>query len=402
MTGTPTIAVLGGSTPFTIGLFTAAQQAAPNLPRLAIRLHGRNRASLAAVHTLATHLTAPLGWTVTADTDLAATLDGADIVVHQVRYGDLTGRDEDEALCHRFGLPADETFGLGGLNAAIRLGRLIAPVAQAIARHAPDAWIINLTNPLGPSTSLLHHVHGHTRCLGVCELPELTARQIADLLGVPNAALGWAYSGLNHRGFLHHLRVDGRDVLDDVIAAAPAMGNLGIEPGWIRELGAVPLKYHRLLKGVAPVSPPGRARQLMALKRALLADLARHPHCVPSGLARRPMPWYALGVLPMIRALTGDAPQTLVATTPGDDTVSPERRIRLGAGMDRPTPVPGPTPPPAVQNILAPLIQHEASIVAAAMAPSRENFAAALHLDPLVPQSLETACLDALASRWLS
>lgn len=397
-----TIAVLGGSTPFTAGLFQALKDAAKDLPSVVLRLHGRNLKNLSAIRELCVHLLAPLGHTVECSTKVGACLDGADIIVHQVRYGDLEGRENDEDLCQEFGLLADETFGLGGLNAAIRVGRMIDPVAQAIRRHAPLAWIINLTNPLGPSTELLTRAVGHGRCVGVCELPELTARAVARLLDAPYSKLNWAYSGLNHRGFLHDLTVEGQDVFGDLLQAFPESGTLGIEKAWLEELGAVPLKYHSLLTNGSPVSAPGRARQLMSLKRRLLEELENRPHAIPDSLSERAMPWYALGVVPMIRALCSDAPREIVATMHSQYGICRERKALLATDLAAPV-VSSCAPPPAkVEAILGPLIRLEVSVNKAAVSPSPETIAEALHRDPLIPEYLEARCQHELERRWLA
>jgi len=73
--------------------------------------------------------------------------------------------------------------------------------------------VINLVNPLSVATAIL--AASGVRCLGVCELPLVTAQHAARVLGVPFASLGWAYDGLNHRGFIHDLTIEGHDQLPD-------------------------------------------------------------------------------------------------------------------------------------------------------------------------------------------
>ncbi len=60
------------------------------------------------------------GWRSTCTTSLAEALDGADLVVHQIRYGDLAGRAADERFAAELGAAADETLGPGALRSALR------------------------------------------------------------------------------------------------------------------------------------------------------------------------------------------------------------------------------------------------------------------------------------------
>lgn len=394
------ISILGGSTPFVSALFDALAAVAEELPRLRFVLHGRDREALAIVSTFAARFVNGLGWTVEATDELRVALEDPDMVLHQIRYGGLAGRNDDETLCAAFGLPCDETLGLGGLNALLRTGRAIADVGEALARHCPDAWIVNLTNPLSAVTTLLRRRYGMTRCLGVCELPLLTARAVASILDVPFAALGWHYSGINHRGFLHHLSVEGRDVLPDLIRALPDARLPGIEAAWVDDLQAVPLKYFALLMRSPAGTPGGRARFIVDLRRDLLADMAGGAAGLPVRLMDRAMPRYPLGVVPIVLALTGARTVDTVASVPNDTLVTPEVRIALDRdGIREAATV---RPPEPVRRALAPLVSHEAAMVRACQAPSADTICEAVRLDPLIPANVEEDCSTRLAGQWAS
>jgi 6-phospho-beta-glucosidase len=101
------LTVLGGSTPFTVPLVEELANRVP-APGL-LRLHGRDQSALEAVAGFARHRLGP-GWDVETRTDVAAALSGAEVVVHQVRYGALSGRHDDEQLAQVLGVPSDETW----------------------------------------------------------------------------------------------------------------------------------------------------------------------------------------------------------------------------------------------------------------------------------------------------
>jgi len=119
-------------------------------------------------------------------------------------------------------------------------------IAEAIARHAPDAWLVNFTNPAGMITEALMPVLGE-RVVGICDSPDHLVREVAAAIGSPPAELAVDYAGLNHLGWVVAARRAGRDLLpgllaDDArVARLPAAGLFGVAR--LRELGAVPNEY---------------------------------------------------------------------------------------------------------------------------------------------------------------
>jgi len=139
-----------------------------------------------------------------------------------------------------------ETVGPGGIAFALRTLPAMREVAVAVDRHAPDAWLINFTNPAGIITEALQEIVGD-RAIGICDSPDHLCLEVADALGVPADELAFDYGGLNHLGWLIAARHAGRDLLPELladdgrIAKLPAASLLGAER--LRELGAVPNEY---------------------------------------------------------------------------------------------------------------------------------------------------------------
>lgn len=391
-----TLAVLGGSSPFVLALVTAIA-ARPPWPEGTLRLHGRDLAALGVVHRCAEHLLARSGWRADAVTDLGAALDAADVVLHQNRYGGLDARAEDEVLASSLGLPPDETLGPAGLLTALRTAHGQRRYADAL-RGTSSRAVLTMTNPLGVSTAAL--AAAGVPVLGLCELPEVTRRGIAHLLGVAPARLTGDYAGFNHRGFWHGLRVDGEDVMPRV-ASALASGERALswtDAGTVQELGAVPDKYHSLLAGRG-VLRPGRAAELAAVRDRLLAEAAAAPEAVPASLAARDMPWYEVVVLPVLRALAGD-PTTVVVTRTGPDGTAAEHQVELEGDAVRE--LPGAEPPPAVAALLERFARHERAVLAAAVAPDVDGARVreALALDPTVPSRLVAPATRGVLACW--
>ena len=86
---------------------------------------------------------------ITRTTDLARALDGADFVVTQIRAGRLEARIRDEKIPLAYGLIGQETTGIGGFTNALRTIPQMERIASTIECYAPDAWLINFSNPSG-------------------------------------------------------------------------------------------------------------------------------------------------------------------------------------------------------------------------------------------------------------
>ncbi|GAA3292790.1 6-phospho-beta-glucosidase [Streptomyces cinereospinus] len=184
---------------------------------------------------------------VTATTDLDEALRGADFVFSAIRVGGLQGRADDERVALAEGVLGQETVGAGGIAYGLRTVPVAVDIARRVARLAPDAWVINFTNPAGLVTEAMSR-HLGDRVIGICDSPVGLGRRIARVLGVRDPARAWIdYVGLNHLGWVRGLRVAGRDELPRLLADPGLLGSF--EEGrlfgadWLRSLGAIPNEY---------------------------------------------------------------------------------------------------------------------------------------------------------------
>ncbi|MFD3540664.1 6-phospho-beta-glucosidase [Streptomyces sp. NPDC058662] len=183
---------------------------------------------------------------VTATGDLDEALRGADFVFSAIRVGGLDGRAADERVALAEGVLGQETVGAGGIAYGLRTVPVAREVAARIARIAPDAWVINFTNPAGLVTEAMAEVLGD-RVIGICDSPVGLGRRLARLLGARPGEAWIDYVGLNHLGWVRGVRIGGRDELPRLLADTAALesfeeGRLfGAE--WLRSLGAIPNEY---------------------------------------------------------------------------------------------------------------------------------------------------------------
>lgn len=179
-------------------------------------------------------------------TSLADALQGADMVFSAIRVGGLDGRSLDERVPLRHGLIGQETVGPGGICYALRTVPVAMEIARQVVAHAPDAWVINFTNPAGIVTEAMSSVLGD-RVIGICDSPVGLCRRVASALGVDASRATFDYVGLNHLGWLRRVVVGGRDRLPELFDDEAALTSF--EEGklfgaqWLRTLRSVPNEY---------------------------------------------------------------------------------------------------------------------------------------------------------------
>jgi 6-phospho-beta-glucosidase len=375
-----TLVILGGGSPYTLQLCEQLAKSRLGDEPWQLRLQGRNPTVTAQI---ARYARARLpSWKVSNATTAQAVLEGADYVIHQARYGGLDGRHKGESLGRALGVAADETLGPAGLLAAIDCKLHIAELATLLQCYCPDAWVLNITNPLSITTSLFF-LHNHPRCIGICELPTVTQHQIAAHLGLPHKHLQWAYTGFNHRGFLHDLRFNGQTVLPRLLSILGKQDLMGINSTLIEELEAVPTKYFRLLMS-SKVDDNDRSTELADLRTQILEQLQETPLRYPPALEQRQMPWYEHAVVPLLGALSGSRqPCVMPVNLCGSDGITREFLATVNTdGVNEN--LPRHPPPHAVEKWMETFHKHETASLSACLDPVPEKIKAAFATDPLM------------------
>ncbi|MFB6549114.1 6-phospho-beta-glucosidase [Streptomyces sp. NPDC056405] len=211
-------------------------------------LHDLDAARLSAVTRVLAEQAAgvPDAPEVTATTDLDEALRGADFVFSAIRVGGLEGRADDERVALAEGVLGQETVGAGGIAYGLRTVPVAVDIARRVARLAPDAWVINFTNPAGLVTEAMSR-HLGDRVIGICDSPVGLGRRVARVLGADPDRAWIDYVGLNHLGWVRGLRVAGRDELPRLLADPALLGSFEegrlFGPEWLRSLGAIPNEY---------------------------------------------------------------------------------------------------------------------------------------------------------------
>jgi 6-phospho-beta-glucosidase len=247
--------------------------------------------------------------------DLERALDGADFVLIQIRVGGQEARLSDETIPLACGCIGQETTGAGGFAKALRTVPVVLEIADEMRRRAAsDAWIVDFTNPVGIVTRALLDA-GH-RAVGLCNVAIGFQRQFARLLGVAPEQIVVDQVGLNHLTWVRAARLDGRNVLPELLADhgdALSVSAGGLPPRLLGELGAVPsyyLRYFYAHDAILEEQRHGmpRAATVAKIERELLA-LYRDPALAekPALLEQRGGAFYSEAAVGLIRSLvSGD------------------------------------------------------------------------------------------------
>src|SRR5262249_46029992 len=148
---------------------------------------------------------------------LAEAVRGARFVFTSIRVGGAEARARYERVAIDHGVVGQETVGAGGFAMAMAAIPAMVAVAREVVAHAPEAWIVNFTNPVGIVTEAVTKAAG-ARILGICDTPTELFEEIAQALSLPSAECHFDYFGLNHLGWVREVRYRGEPQLGRLLA----------------------------------------------------------------------------------------------------------------------------------------------------------------------------------------
>src|SRR6266487_3062609 len=179
------VAVVGGGSTYTPELVEGFVSRTDRLPVDELVLLDIDPERLAIVGALAERMVRAVGWagTVRMTDQAGEALEGANFVIVQLRVGGNQARFLDETIPLRFGCIGQETTGPGGFAKALRTVPVVLELAERTAEiGAPDAWVVDFTNPTGLVTQALLD-QGHRVC-GLCNVAIGVQRELAAHLEV--------------------------------------------------------------------------------------------------------------------------------------------------------------------------------------------------------------------------
>ena len=221
-------------------------------------------------------------------------VDGASFVLHSIRVGGIAARAQDEKTSIDNGYPGQETTGPGGVAMGLRTVGAAIEYARLVEKHSPNAWFINFTNPAGLITQAISH-HTGARVVGICDTPTELFHRIAVVLGTPPEQVTCKYLGLNHLGWVREVRVNGKNVLPQILADDNLLSQLYsaslFDHDLLRTLELLPTEYlyfyycrRRALEN-QKAAGTSRGEEILRMNDQLFADLRAHLHSGQSAKA---------------------------------------------------------------------------------------------------------------------
>jgi 6-phospho-beta-glucosidase len=331
-------------------------------------------------------------------TSLDEAVAGAAAVLVQLRVGGQAARVVDESVPLQCGCIGQETTGYGGLAKALRTVPVVLGIAERVRGLAPEAWIVDFTNPVGIVTKALLDA-GH-RAVGLCSAAMVFQRHFAKVLEVAPERVELDHVGLNHLTWEVGVRLDGGDVLPQLVGehverVAPATG---LPADLVSRLGVVPSYYLHYFYDHDELVDHHRAHESRAQEVAriecelleLYADesLAEKPEL----LSRRGGAYYSEAAVELLASLLGTSTHDRhVVNVRNEGTLrilADEAVVEVPArvGSRSVEPLPMPELGPVERGLVAHVSAYEELALDAALHGGRERVFRALLAHPLVGQ----------------
>ncbi len=143
-------------------------------------------------------------------TDRRAALAGADYVLTTIRVGDSYERDIGIPLRYGVDQSVGDTVGPGGVFKALRTVPILIEISRDIADVAPDATLLNYTNPMAMACWGIT-VETNVPIIGLCHSVQRTTEDLARYIGAPRDEVSAWVAGINHLAWFMRFERNGED-----------------------------------------------------------------------------------------------------------------------------------------------------------------------------------------------
>jgi len=161
-------------------------------------------------------------WKYEAAGTLAGALKGADFVIISILPGTFKEMASDVHTPEKYGIyqSVGDTTGPGGVLRSMRAAPMFAEIGEAVKAYAPNAWLINYTNPMSVCTAALYSVFPGVKAFGCCHevfhSQKLLAKMAETEYGIPKIEkneIKINVSGINHFTWLTNASYKTRDLM---------------------------------------------------------------------------------------------------------------------------------------------------------------------------------------------
>src|SRR4051812_10278101 len=230
MSSNSIVLIGAGSTVFTPGLLTDLASS-PVFDEFTVHLVDLEAEAAQVMAALGRRIAHERGSTlrIEAHADRREALAGARFVATTIAVGSADGWRADLDIPERHGIQqtVGDSVGPGGVLRALRHVPELVRIAEDIADLAPQAWLLNYSNPL---TANVRAVNRQTdvRAVGLCHGTMHTKAQLCRELGLDPTQVRATFAGLNHLCWLLDISQDGNDLypkVRDLVQVGAAAGS---------------------------------------------------------------------------------------------------------------------------------------------------------------------------------
>lgn len=343
------VAVIGGGSTYTPELVEGLITHAAELNLRALYLMDLDQQRLDIVGGLVQRMVAKAGdpFQVHLTDSLKEAVSGASYVLSQIRVGGQQARHDDTMICLEEGVIGQETTGAAGFAKALRTIPVMLEICKEMRSYAPDAWLINFTNPAGIITEAVLK-YGGVRVIGLCNNPINMQFRIAQAFEVGPEAVDLDYVGINHLSWVRRIWVNGKDVSEEFLPHKPYIPanipELALDDEFLRALYMIPNSYLNYYYLTAETlahlksKEKTRAQEVMEIESALL-EKYQNPDLKekPEELSRRGGAHYSTAAVSLIRAIATDAGSKHIVNVQNNGAIPdlpPDVAIEVTASVD--------------------------------------------------------------------
>jgi 6-phospho-beta-glucosidase len=325
------VAVIGGGSSYTPELINGFLERQDTFPMTELWLMDILPERLEVVGKFAQRMAKAAGakFEVHLTTDQREAVKNAQYVTTQLRVGWMAARREDEYLGMRHGLIGQETTGIGGMAKALRTIPVVLKIADDMRELAPEALLVNFTNPAGLVTEALSRYASDVASVGVCNVPITTKMRMLKNLGIEAKSTDAQLDtlGLNHLTWHRGLKLEGEDLWPQVFEQYVQNLRSEPDPAWdvktIESLHMIPNYYlqyfyytdHKLDE--QKQWPPSRAEAVMQIEEELFKQYAEPDRTTPpDGLMKRGGAYYSTLATQLLNAHFNDLGETHEVNVP--------------------------------------------------------------------------------------
>ncbi|GHU10917.1 alpha-glucosidase/alpha-galactosidase [Spirochaetia bacterium] len=184
----------------------------------------------------------PGQWKFVTEPSLERALDGSDFVFISILPGGFEEMAVDVHAPEQYGIyqSVGDTVGAGGLSRALRTIPMFQEIGAAIQKYAPDAWVLNYTNPMTVCTRTLYEVYPGIKAFGCCHEVFGTQKLLAAIIAKKGLAAEGEVKredivtnvvGINHFTWIDRASWGNTDLLPVFAEAAEQYAESGFAEG---------------------------------------------------------------------------------------------------------------------------------------------------------------------------